>query len=288
MKHSISIHGLCKQYPDFSLHDISFHVPAGSIVGMIGENGAGKTTCLKAALGLIKPDSGSITVLEQPVAAGTYVQNSDIGMVMEGCFFHSDFSLPDIHRIMRQLHPRWSSSRFDQLCRRFSLPMDSHKPLRKYSRGMYAKAALAAALAHNPRLLVLDEATSGLDPVARRDILDLLLEFMQNESNSVLFSSHITSDLEKTADYIVFLHKGHIVFQLAMPDLEQRYAVLRCSPQQADTLHGAHIVGTRRTAFSFEVLIDNADHMTPPPNICMERARIDDILTFFQKGCDAV
>ncbi len=285
MENSIEIRGLCKHYQDFSLQDVSFDVPRGSIVGFIGENGAGKTTTIKALLGLLRADGGQITVLGQPVTHAAHTANLDIGVVMEGAFFSPTFTTREISLVMRKLHPRWDDALYWDYCRRFALP--ESKPYKEYSRGMRVKLAFAAALAHHPRLLVLDEATSGLDPVVRSEILDLFLDFIQEEDHSILLSSHITSDLEKVADYIVFIHQGRIVFSMSKDDLMQNFAVVKCGRGQSGGLQQARIVGRRETRFDEELLVDNAPQVRAANRgLLMEPASIDDIMTFFAKGSE--
>ena len=283
MENSITVRGLEKHYAGFSLCNVNFSVPQGSIVGFIGENGAGKTTTLKAILGLIHADAGEITVLGQPVTRKSHAANAHVGVVMEGSFFSSTFTTAEVAGVMRLVHPTWDGALYAQLCRRFSLP--EKKPYKEFSRGMRVKLAFAAALAHHPRLLVLDEATSGLDPVVRNEMLDLWLEFIQDEQHSILLSSHITSDLEKVADYIVFIHEGQIVFELSKDEMLEKFAVVKCARGGQSTLAAAHILGVQESRFDTQVLVDNAPEVRRAnPGAVLEAARIDDIMTFFAKG----
>ena len=184
---------------------------------------------------------------------------------------------------MRLVHPAWDDALYWQLCRRFSLP--EKKPYKEFSRGMRVKLAFAAALAHRPQLLVLDEATSGLDPVVRSEMLDLFLEFIQDEQHSILLSSHITSDLERVADYIVFIHEGRIVFELPKDELLEKFAVVKCPRGGQNALAAAHILGVQESRFDTQVLVDNAPEVRRAnPGAVLEPACIDDIMTFFAKG----
>ena len=283
MENSIEVQGLCKHYCDFSLQDVSFRVPKGSIVGFIGENGAGKTTTIKAILGLIDTDGGDIRVLGRPVSRAEHAANAEVGVVMEGSFFAPSFTTGDVARVMRALHPAWDDALYERYCRAFALP--EKKPYSQFSRGMRVKLAFAATLAHRPRLLVLDEATSGLDPVVRGEMMDLFLDFIQDEEHSVFLSSHITSDLEKMADYIVFIHKGRIIFELTRDELAERFAVVKCGAGESGGVRGAHILGARKTRFDEELLVDNAPEVRAMnPGAVLEAASIDDIMTFFAKG----
>ena len=252
-------------------------------MGFIGENGAGKTTTIKAILGLVHADAGEITVLGQPVTRKSHAANAHVGVVMEGAFFSSTFTTAEVAGVMRLVHPAWDDALYWQLCRRFSLP--EKKPYKEFSRGMRVKLAFAAALAHRPQLLVLDEATSGLDPVVRSEMLDLFLEFIQDEEHSILLSSHITSDLEKVADYITFIHAGKIVFSKTKDDILEQYGVVKCEKARAAALDGAHILGRRDSKFDAELLVDNRPEVARLyPGILTEQATIDDIMTFFAKG----
>lgn len=283
MENIIEVRGLCKNYSDFALRDVSFALPKGSIMGFIGENGAGKTTTLKAILGLIHTDGGSVSVFGRDPARERRAINADVGAVLDGSFFYEGVRPVDIDRIMARLHPAWDAAQYRQYCERFKLPMA--KPLKEFSRGMRAKLALTTALSHHPRLLILDEATSGLDPVVRSEMLDLFLEFIQDEEHSILLSSHITSDLEKIADYITFIHEGKIIFSESKDDMLAQYGVLKCSRADAAALTGPHIMGRRESKFDAELLVDNKPEMAGAhPEFLMETASIDDIMTFFAKG----
>ena len=280
---AIEVRGLCKHYRDFSLRDVSFTVPGGSIMGFIGENGAGKTTTIKSILGLLHTDGGSISVLGRDPVTDRRAIGQDIGVVLDGSFFYEGMRAKDISAVMSRLHSRWDKESFASYCERFALPME--KPFKEFSKGMRAKLALTTALAHHPKLLVLDEATSGLDPVVRSEMLDLFLEFIQDEEHSILLSSHITSDLEKVADYITFIHAGKIVFSKTKDDILEQYGVVKCEKARAAALDGAHILGRRDSKFDAELLVDNRPEVARLyPGILTEQATIDDIMTFFAKG----
>ena len=201
MANAFMVSGLTKTYQDFVLDRVSFTVPSGSIVGLIGENGAGKSTTINAALGLIQKEDGAVSdgdVKEQ------------IGVVFDGSNYPEILSPRKLNRVMKNIYRTWDEQAYLRLLKQFSLPTD--KKIKQFSKGMKMKLAISVAFSHHSRLLVLDEATSGLDPVVRDDILDMLLDFVQDEEHSILVSSHITSDLEKIADYIVFIHEGKVVF----------------------------------------------------------------------------
>lgn len=283
MNSAIEVRGLCKHYKDFSLQNVTFTVPGGSIMGFIGENGAGKTTTIKSILGLLHTDGGSVSVLGRDPVTDRRAIGQDIGVVLDGSFFYEGMRAKDISAVMARLHSRWDKEAFAAYCKRFSLPMA--KPFKEFSKGMRAKLALTTALAHHPKLLVLDEATSGLDPVVRSEMLDLFLEFIQDEEHSILLSSHITSDLEKVADYITFIHDGKIVFSKTKDEILEQYGVVKCEKARAGTLEGAHVLGRRDSKFDTELLVDNRPEVHRLyPSVLTEQASIDDIMTFFAKG----
>lgn len=283
MNNAIEIRGLCKHYKDFSLQDVSFNVPGGCIMGFIGENGAGKTTTLKSVLGLLHTDGGTISVLGRDPVAERAAVGREIGVVLDGSFFSPVMRTGDINATMAHLHPDWDKELFASYCRRFALP--EGKPYKAFSKGMTAKLMLATALSHHPKLLILDEATSGLDPVVRSEILDIFLEFIQDEEHSILLSSHITSDLEKVADYITFIHAGRIVFSKPMDDLREQYGVLKCARSRVEALTGANIIGRHDSKFDAELLVDNLpEARRKNPDVLAEPAALDDIMTFLAKG----
>lgn len=285
MEYSVEVQNLSKHFKDFSLQDVSFNVPTGTIVGFIGENGAGKTTTLKSILGLLHTNGGEIRVFGKDPVKDRRTIGEDIGIVMEGSFFSPTMTMREIGSVMSKLHPRWDAALFAQFCKRFELP--EQKQMKDFSRGMRVKAAFATALAHHPKLMILDEATSGLDPVVRSEILDLFLEFIEDENHSILLSSHITSDLEKVADYIVFIHKGRIVFQMEKDALLEQFAVCKCGKGELARFDKAHVLGHRESRFDTEFLVDNAPLVRKSyPDLLIEPASIDDIMTFFVKGSD--
>lgn len=283
MENAICIRGLCKHYEDFSLENLDLTVPTGSIVGFVGENGAGKTTTLKAIFGAIRTDGGSIEVLG--CTDPDRLDKSQIGVVMEDSFFYETLTPRQVNSIMKSLQPGWDSAEFARLLHNYQLP--EKKLIKDMSKGMRMKFRLATALAHKPKLLILDEATSGLDPVVRGEVLDYLRDYIQDESHSVLMSSHITSDLEKVADSIAYLHKGRLLFQMDRDELLEKYGVLRCSPEQLEVLDNRLKVATRETGFTCETLVnDAAAARRALPDTVIDRASIEDIMQFYT-GRDA-
>ncbi len=283
MENAICIRGLCKHYEDFSLENLDLTVPTGTIVGFVGENGAGKTTTLKAIFGAIRTDGGSIEVLG--CTDPDRLDKSQIGVVMEDSFFYETLTPRQVNSIMKSLQPGWDSAEFARLLHDYQLP--EKKLIKDMSKGMRMKFRLATALAHKPKRLSLDEATSGLDPVVRGEVLDYLRDYIQDESHSVLMSSHITSDLEKVADSIAYLHKGRLLFQMDRDELLEKYGVLRCSPEQLEVLDNRLKVATRETGFTCETLVnDAAAARRALPDAVIDRASIEDIMQFYT-GRDA-
>jgi len=281
MNDALIISGLTKTYKDFMLNGVSFSVPCGSIVGLIGENGAGKSTTINAVLGLIQKEAGSICVLgkEQP----DNEIKEQIGVVFDGNNYPEIFSTRKLNRVMKDIYHSWEEHTFLNLLKKFSLPTD--KPIKQFSKGMKMKLAIAVALSHNSKLLILDEATSGLDPVIRDDILDILLDFAQDETHSILISSHITTDLEKIADYIVFIHEGQVVFSKPKDELIEQYGIIKCGAAQFEALDKSYIIVYRKMDYEWQVLVaDRAAMKKKYPKTLIDSVSIDEIMLLYVKG----
>ena len=281
MTNAFTVSGLTKTYPDFVLDQVSFSVPSGSIVGLIGENGAGKSTTINAALGLIQKEAGQVSVLGREGLDGD--TKEEIGVVFDGSNYPEILSPRKLNGVMRNIYRSWDETAYFRLLQQFSLPPD--KPLKQFSKGMKMKLAIAVALSHHSRLLILDEATSGLDPVIRDDILDMLLDFVQEEDHSILVSSHITSDLEKIADYIVFIHAGKVVFSKPKDELVEQYGILKCGAAQFDALDKADIIAYRKMDYEWQVLVADREKMQKKyPKAMVVPATIDEIMLLYVKG----
>ena len=281
MNDALIISGLTKTYKDFMLNGVSFSVPCGSIVGLIGENGAGKSTTINAVLGLIQKEAGSICVLgkEQP----DNEIKEQIGVVFDGNNYPEIFSTRKLNRVMKDIYHSWEEHTFLNLLKKFSLPTD--KPIKQFSKGMKMKLAIAVALSHNSKLLILDEATSGLDPIIRDDILDILLDFAQDETHSILISSHITTDLEKIADYIVFIHEGQVVFSKLKDELIEQYGIIKCGAAQFEALDKSDIIVYRKMDYEWQVLVaDRAAMKKKYPKTLIDSVSIDEIMLLYVKG----
>ncbi len=282
MEAIIQVEGLTKQYDGFTLDHVSFSVPKGCIMGLIGENGAGKSTTLNAMLGLIRPDEGKALIMGEEFAQSRDVREN-VGVVFEGMGFHQTLTPREIGKISRAAYRQWDDALYAGYLRRFQLP--EKKPVKEFSKGMRVKLSIAVALSHHPKLLVLDEATSGLDPIVRDDILDIFLEFVQDEEHAILISSHITTDLEKVADYITFIHEGKVLFSREKDELRYQWGVLRCSEAEYAALDKAEYLAARREDCQWSVLIpDQAACRRRHPDAVIDAATIDDILLIYVKG----
>lgn len=281
MNNALTISGLTKTYKDFVLDNVSFAVPSGAIVGLIGENGAGKSTTINAALGLIQKEAGQVSILgKEKIDADTKEQ---IGVVFDGSNYPEILSPKEISRVMKNIYHSWDEQTYFHLLKQFSLPLD--KQIKQFSKGMKMKLAISVAFSHHSKLLVLDEATSGLDPVIRDDILDMLLDFVQDEEHSVLVSSHITSDLEKIADYIVFIHEGKVVFSKPKDELIEQYGIIKCGASQFDALDKSDIIVHRKMDYEWQALISDRGKMQKKyPKAMIVPATIDEIMLLYVKG----
>lgn len=278
MENCIEIKGLCKKYSQFELKNVDLTVPCGSVMGFIGENGAGKSTTIKAILGLLTPTAGSVTVLGEEAMKLSNETKAKIGVVFDGLVFPNNLNAMQLDKVMAGIYHNWDSEKFFGYLNRFGLPLK--KKFKGFSRGMEMRLSIATALSHDPQLLVLDEPTSGLDPVMRSEILDIFLEFMQDETHSILLSTHITSDLEHIADYITFVHKGQIIFTEERNEMRDKYRILKCDEQQLALIDKEDIVGIRKTRFTCEVLTTAAEKY---PDIVSDVPSIDDIMVFYVK-----
>lgn len=278
----LEVKGLTKQYDGFTLDHVSFTVPGGCIMGLIGENGAGKSTTIKAILDLIHKDEGKVTFWGKELAQAPEMKE-DIGVVFDGISFYETLTPARVGRILSEAYKNWDDNLYKEYLQRFSLPVD--KEIKGLSKGMKAKLSIAAALGHRPKFLILDEATSGLDPVMRDDMLDVFLEFVQDEEHSILMSSHITTDLEKVADYITFIHQGQMMFCKSKDELRYRYGVVRCGAAVFGQMDSADVLAWRKEAYQWDVLVpDKEKARRLYKNAVVDDATIDDILLLYVKG----
>lgn len=283
MEYLLVVNDLCKTYNTFSLNNINLRVPSGSIVGFIGENGAGKTTTIKAIIGAIRREQGTIHVLGQTLEDNPKKVKQDVGVVIDGSFFYEDFTPIQISRVLSGLYIDWNQEQYEVYCHKYHLPLD--KKVKEFSKGMRMKLSLTIALSHNAKLLILDEPTSGLDPIARNEILDEFLEFIQDEKHGILLSSHITTDLEKIADYITFIHEGSIVFTEEKDTLIYNYGLLKCGVSQFEQLDLEDFVGYQKGQFQVEALVKDRVRMEKKyPLFTIDSVSIDEIMLFHVRG----
>lgn len=283
MENILEVNDISKEYKDFRLDHITFSVPRGMICGMIGENGAGKTTTISCIIDILRPDSGDVRVFGMDYAHAAREIKERIGLVMDGLEQNPFLYVSDLDKIMKRLYRTWDSGRFQSYLKRFQLPAD--KKVKDLSKGMNVKLNFAIALSHDVELLILDEATSGLDPVMRDEILDLLQEFVTDENHSILISSHITSDLDKIADYILFIHEGKISFLKSREDIELNYGVLHCRRELFEALSPEDYDAYIQEPYSYKVLINNRSEVERRfQDLLVDRATIEDIMLFYVKG----
>ena len=285
MNSTLILKNVNKKYEksNFAIKDISFSVPEGSIVGFIGENGAGKSTTMNCILNVIRRDSGTIEIFGREMTDEDIDIRENIGVVYDSNNFPEYLTAKQLADILGRIYSKWDDSCFEQFLRRFGLP-ESQK-IKTYSRGMSMKLAVAVALSHDSKLLILDEATSGLDPIMRDEILDVLLEFVKQENHSILLSSHITSDLEKIADYIVFIHNGEIILNKTKDELIYEYGVIRCSENDFHNILSEDILSSMKKDYQIDVLIKNRKLIEKKyKNLIVDSVSLDEIMLLLVKG----
>ena len=283
MEYAIEVRNLTKEYENFKLENVSFNVGKGTIMGFIGENGAGKSTTIKAILNLIKKDNGLITVLGKEINRNEKGIKNELGIVLNYGNFNEKLNVKAINKIMKNIYKRGDDDVFYKYIEKFNI--DTSKKIEEFSKGMKMKLSIAIALSHKAKILILDEATSGLDPVARDEVLDILMEFIQNEENSILMSSHITSDLEKIADYITFIHNGKIIFSENKDKLIYDMGVVKCTEKQFKTIEVQDRMFYKKGIFNYEVLIDNRDEFSKKyPSLVINNSNLEEIMLFYIKG----
>ncbi|MEA5135104.1 MAG: ABC transporter ATP-binding protein [Candidatus Fimivivens sp.] len=283
MEYAIKAEGLVKNYGTFCLNNVNIALPGGSIMGLIGDNGAGKTTLIKLLLNLIKRDAGSISLLGLDPIANEREVKLQLGVVFDECCWSELLCPAEIEKVLKRMYPTWDTNLFYSYLERFSLP--AKKKIKTFSRGMRMKLSVAAALGSSPKLLILDEPTGGLDPIVRNEILDLFMEFIQDDEHSILMSSHITADLEKVCDYICFLHQGEVLLCDQKDELLEHYGILRCSEQQLEQVPRDCVVKVMPRQFGCNALVQNAvKFRRQHPELTVDYATLEDIMLFYVKG----
>lgn len=279
MNDILSLRQVEKQFDNFHLGPLDLDIKRGSVLGLIGENGAGKSTSIRLILSNIEEKEGEIYIFGKKKKDLIENERKKIAFVFDDLYLPQDMNLRQVEKFHSLFFGSlWESNMFWNLVEKFDLPID--KDLKLFSRGMQMKTSLILALSHNADLLILDEATSGLDPIARDDILDLLLDFIQDENKSILISSHILSDLEKIADDIAFIHRGKLIFLENKEDLKEKYGIATLTKDEFESLDKRAIVGVRKHSFGIECLIEKS---LVPEGLDMDKARIEDIMVFMIK-----
>lgn len=278
MEYSLKLENVTKEYKGFKLDHVNINLPKGCIMGFIGENGAGKSTTIKLILDLIKRDEGVITILGKDNKTELNLIKENIGVVMDESSFPENLNSIEINRILRKTYKTWDENKFFKLLDKLSILKD--KNIKDYSKGMKMKLSIAVSLSHDSKILILDEATSALDPIVREEILDIFLEFIQDESHSIFISSHIISDLEKVCDYITFIHKGKIIFSESKDDLLDNYGILKCSYEEFKKIDSCIVKGIRKNKFGIEALVLKNKIKG---NYLIDKASIEDIMIFHIK-----
>lgn len=282
-KYAIELHNVTKSFSSFHLQNISFSLPTGYIMGLVGENGAGKTTVIKLMLELLKKDKGDISLLGKDIYSNFTIKQ-DIAVVFDDIFFVEDWKLHDVESAISPFYTNWDRVLFQHYCTKFHL--DHNVKVKELSKGMKMKLMIAVALSHKARLLILDEPTSGLDPVARDELLNILQQFIEDEQNSVLFSTHITADINKIADYITVLHEGKIFFTGSKDELLETYAIVKGGNDEVNDTLLPHLIGLRKSQTGFSALFPVCKMNVITPNLIVEEVTIDEVLIYLNESGD--
>lgn len=283
VENAIQIQNLSKVYEDFSLKNITLNIPKGSILGLVGANGAGKSTMIQSLLGLIRSEYDAIKILGKDLQTQEKEIKEDIAVIYDVSHYNLQYTPKFIGAMLQKVYQNWDVERYHGYLKRFGLPED--KRLKTFSKGMKMKLEFAIAFSHAPKILILDEATSGLDPVFRDEILDLIREFTEEEEHTVLISSHITSDLDKVADYIALIHDGTLQFVKTYDEIRDDYGILHCGKDFFETLREEDIVSFKKEPYEYKVLVKNKNEILRVfPELEMERASVEDIMLFYVKG----
>ena len=275
---ALVIKGLCKQYPGFSLEPLDLTLPQGCIMGLVGENGAGKSTTIKLILDMIHRDGGTVTILGRDNRDNLRLTKEEIGVVMDEIGIPSCLTAKQVGKVMANIYSHWEPDTYSAYLNRLSVPLN--KKFEELSRGMKMKLGIAIALSHGAKLLLLDEATSGLDPVVRDEVMDIFSEFTRDENHSILLSSHIVSDLEKICDYIAFLHKGKLMLCEEKDALRERYGIVRCALEQAREIPEKAIIGQKLSLYGAELIVER---QAIPEGIDISPVDIEQLFIFMAK-----
>ena len=283
MENNIELHDVSKKYKDFELKNISFNVPKGCIVGLIGENGAGKTTTIKSILNITKSD-GIVKIFGKDIRKNEKEIKEEIGIVLDDSFLSEYLTAKQIDIVMSDIYKNWDNTKYMNLLKQFDLPIN--KSIKEFSSGMKMKLKIVTAMSHNPKILILDEPTSGLDPVVRNEILDVFRKYIEeDETRSILLSTHITTDLEHISDYIIFIEKGKIVFDLPTNELLENYGIIKCSQEDFLKLDKKDYIRYKKEKYQCEVLVNNKSIIARKYSMTtIDKPSIEDIMLFYIKG----
>ena len=284
MKNAIEIRNLVKNYGDkFTLGEINLDIPSGIIIGLIGENGAGKTTLIKSILNIIRSDKGNIKIFEKEVKKNECEIKENIGVVLDNMFFPELLMPKDINSIMKDVYKNWDEQLFNKYLSEFKLK--NNQSIKSMSKGMRKKLEIATALSHHPKLLILDEPTSGLDPVVRNEVLDIFLDFIQDEEHTILLSTHITSDLEHIADKIIFINQGKVVLDQSRDDLLDNYGILKCDVDKFDTISKDDIIAYKKNKYDYEILINDINKIKKKyKDFIVDKITLEELMVLMIKG----
>ncbi|MBS4981353.1 MAG: ABC transporter ATP-binding protein [Lachnospiraceae bacterium] len=283
MEHAIEIRHLSKEYKDFRLQDVSLNIPTGTVMGLIGANGAGKSTFINSILGLVNSDYKMLRIFGKDLRTQEKEIKEDIAVIFDVSHYNPEFTPAFIGKMLSRVYKNWDMTIYEQYLEEFHLP--KRKKLKQYSKGMKMKLEFAIAFSHAPKLLILDEATSGLDPIFREEILDIIRKYTEDEDHTVLLSSHITSDLDKIADYIAFIHEGQLLFVKTYDEIQENFGIINCRKELFDSLNPEDILSYRRESYGYKVMIESKQELRKIfPDLEIENASIEDLMLFQVKG----
>lgn len=288
MENTVEVRGVSKSYKDFSLKNISFTIKKGYVTGFIGANGSGKSTTIKLIMDLIKKDSGNISIFGLDNEKNEIAIKERIGFVYDENVFYEEMSISELKKFIAPAYSNWDEQQFQYYLKKFELP--THLKINKMSKGMKVKTSLVFALSHHAEFIIMDEPTSGLDPVFRREVLDIVYDLMIDQNKTILFSTHITTDLDRIADYIVFIHKGEVVFQKKMHAISEEFAIVKGDTSLLLPAIEKDFVGMRKTSMGFEALTQNVQNTKAflGEEVFTEVPTLEDIMYYTKKGNEHV
>ena len=285
METVLEIHNLCKSYGDFHLNDINMSLEKGTLTGFIGPNGAGKTTTIKSILNMIVPDTGTITILGMDSVADDLDIKTKLGIVLDDGHFYEDLSLGKMKSLIAPMYPTWDDKAYQSYMKKFELPED--KKIKDLSRGMRMKYSLVLALSHGAELFILDEPTSGLDPLVRSELMEILKDIVFENNKTVLMSTHITSDLDKIADYLFFIFAGKIILQGEKDEIKDQHAIVKGDVSELLPEYEKYFIGISKSAYGFEGLTNNKSALKKvlSQTTTFEVPTIEDIMLYYTRRC---